>query len=190
MKKNQDFLIGVLVFVFILSPIVNRANAYAVKNNLSSTTLSSTPTAKAVFLVSRAKNVTHLTKNAGTLLKYQNSTNLTDRQLKELLSAVGFKGKHLIEAWAVAKKETNGRPLAFNGNAKTGDSSFGIFQINMLRDLGPERRAKFGLGYNADLLNPVLNAQVAYYMSNEGTDWSSWHGITPKTKVWMKKFPM
>ena len=79
--------------------------------------------------------------------------------------------------------------MAFNGNVKTGDSSFGLFQINMLRDLGPERREKFGLHFNADLLNPVLNAQIAFYMSHEGKDWSSWHGITPKTKMWMKKFP-
>jgi hypothetical protein len=59
----------------------------------------------------------------------------------------------------------------------------------MLRDLGPDRRKKFGLNYNADLLNPVLNAQVAYYMSNGGKDWSSWHGITAKTRMWMNKFP-
>ena len=189
MKNDQKFLIGVLAFVLGFSAVMNNANALTTENHLSINKPSSQPTAKAVFLVSRAKNVTHLTKNADTLLKYQNSTKLTDRQLKELLSAVGFKGKSLVIAWAVAKKETNGRPLAFNGNAKTGDSSFGLFQINMLRDLGPDRRAKFGLNYNADLLNPVLNAQIAFYMSDEGKDWSSWHGVTAKTKMWMKKFP-
>ena len=189
MKKDQNLLIGVLVLVLGFTMFVGNANALSTENNLSKTSVSATSTAKAVFLVSRPKNITHLTKNAGTLIKYQNSTELTDRQLKELLSAVGFKGKYLVQAWAVAKKETNGRPLAFNGNSKTGDSSFGIFQINMIRDLGPDRRAKFGLSYNADLLNPVLNAQVAYYMSNEGKDWSSWHGLTAKTKMWMKKFP-
>jgi hypothetical protein len=26
-------------------------------------------------------------------------------------------------------------------------------------------------------------------MSNGGKDWSSWHGLTLKTKMWMKKFP-
>jgi hypothetical protein len=189
MKKDENLLIGVLAIVLGLTLIMGKANALSTENNLSKTSVSATSTAKAVFLVSRPKNITHLTKNADTLIKYQNSTKLTDIQLKELLSAVGFSGKHLIQAWAVAKKETNGRPLAFNGNAKTGDASFGIFQINMLRDLGPDRRAKFGLNFNADLLNPVLNAQVAYYMSNEGKDWSSWHGLTPKTKAWMKKFP-
>lgn len=189
MKNDQKFLIGVLATVLSFTMIMNRANALSTENNLSKTSMSATSTAQAVFLVSRPKNISHLKNNASTLLKYQNSGELTDRQLKELLSAVGFNGKHLIEAWAVAKKETHGNPLAFNGNSKTGDSSFGLFQINMLRDLGPDRRAKFGLNYNADLLNPVLNAQVAYYMSNEGKDWSSWHGLTSKTKEWMKKFP-
>ena len=189
MKKDENLLIGVLAIVLGLTLVMGKANALSTENNLSKTSVSATSTAQAVFLVSRPKNITHLTENADTLLKYQNSTQLTDWQLKNLLSAVGFKGKHLIEAWAVAKKESNGRPLAFNGNAKTGDASFGIFQINMLRDLGPDRREKFGLNYNADLLNPVLNAQVAYYMSNEGKNWSSWHGLTPKTKAWMKKFP-
>lgn len=189
MKKDQKLLVGVLALVLGCTVIVGKANALSTENNLSTKNNIVKPTAQAVFLVSKAKNVSHLKKNADILLKYQNAAKLTDRELKQLLSAVGFSGKHLVEAWAVAKKETHGNPLAYNGNGKTGDSSFGLFQINMLRDLGPDRRAKFGLNYNADLLNPVLNAQVAYYMSNGGKDWSSWHGITSKTKMWMQKFP-
>lgn len=188
MKKDQKLIIGLLTAVLTFSVFSNIANA-TTKNNLSTNRYITTTTAKAVFLVSTPKNITHLTKNANTLLKYQNSTTLTDIQLKELLAAIGFKGKHLIEAWAVAKKETHGNPLAFNGNGKTGDSSFGLFQINMIRDLGPDRRKFFGLNFNADLLNPVLNAQIAYYMSNGGKNWSSWHGITHITKQWMSKFP-
>jgi hypothetical protein len=189
MKNDQKFLIGVLAFVLGATMIMNRANALSSENNLSITSVSATTTAKAVFLVSRPKNIAHLTKNAGTLLKYQNSTKLTDIQLKELLKAVGFSGTHLVQAWAVAKKETHGNALAFNGNGKTGDSSFGLFQINMIRDLGPDRRKFFGLNFNADLLNPVLNAQIAYYMSDGGKNWSSWHGLTAETKKWIKKFP-
>jgi hypothetical protein len=188
MKKDQKLIIGLLTAVLTFSIFSNIANA-TTKNNLSTEQAIATSTAKAVFLISSPKNITHLTKNKERLLKYQNSTKLTDWQLKDLLSAVGFKGKDLTEAWAVAKKETHGNPLAHNGNSNTGDDSFGLFQINMLRDLGPDRRAKFGLNFNADLLNPVLNAQVAYYMSNGGKNWSSWHGLTPETKKWMKKFP-
>ena len=123
------------------------------------------------------------------LSKYINSDTLSDTQLAELLSAVGFTGQDLVEAWAVAKKETHGNPLAHNGNRKTGDNSYGMFQINMLGGMGADRREQFGLRSNADLLNPVVNAKVAYHMSDGGKDWSAWKGLTPKTKAWMKKFP-
>lgn len=123
------------------------------------------------------------------LAKYANADTLTDIQLAELLYAVGFEGQDLKEAWAVAKKESNGRPLAHNGNRNTGDNSYGMFQINMLGGLGAERREQFGLGSNAELLNPVVNAKVAYHMSDGGKDWSSWKGLTPKTKALMAEFP-
>jgi hypothetical protein len=103
-----------------------------------------------------------------TLKKYENASTLTDQQLVELLSAVGFTGQDLKEAWAIAKKESNGRPLAHNGNIKTGDNSYGMFQVNMLGELGVDRREQFGLKSNSDLLNPVVNAKIAYHMSNGG----------------------
>ena len=59
----------------------------------------------------------------------------------------------------------------------------------MIDDLGPDRRDKFNLRTNFDLLNPVTNAEIAYHMSDGGTDWSAWKGLTPKTKAWMQKFP-
>lgn len=114
---------------------------------------------------------------------------LTDRQLKRLLYIVGFRGKHLKEAWAIVKRETNGRPLAHNKNRHTGDNSYGIFQINMIGYLGNARRDKFNLNSNAELFNPVKNAEIAYYMSNGGKNWSAWHGINPKAKEWLKEFP-
>lgn len=103
---------------------------------------------------------------------------LTSVQLSELLSAVGFKGQAHKIAWGIAMRESNARPMALNNNAKTGDSSYGIFQINMIGDLGVDRRAKFGLESNEQLNNPVVNAQVAYHMSSGGTDFGAW-GIGP-----------
>lgn len=129
------------------------------------------------------------TKNEAVFKKYENANKLTDTELVELLRAVGFTGQDLVEAWAVAKKESNGRPLAHNGDTETGDNSWGMFQINMLGELGENRRQKFGLKSNAELLNPVVNAKIAYYMSKGGQDWSSWHGITSKTQELMEKCP-
>lgn len=128
-------------------------------------------------------------KESKLLAKFENSHKLSDLELVALLKAVGFEGKALREAWAVAKKESSGRPLAHNGNASTGDNSYGLFQINMLGELGDERRDKFGLDSNAELLNPVVNAQIAYHMSDSGSNWSAWKGMTPRTKEWIAKFP-
>ena len=130
-----------------------------------------------------------------TLEKYSNtvykpSQMLSNIELKELLVAVGFEGKALKTAWAIAKRESNGRPLAYNGNRKTGDSSYGIFQINMLGNLGVDRKEKFDLKSNILLFDPVINAEITYYMTNGGKDWSSWKGLTPKAKEWLAHFPL
>ena len=128
----------------------------------------------------------------------QQKGSFSDEELVKMLSAVGFEGKALKVAWAVVKKESNGRPLAFNGNVKTGDNSYGIFQINMIGGLGVARRDKFDLDSNKDLFDPVVNAQIAYYMSNEGSDWSAWgvgkfpyNGDTNQAmyNLWITKFP-
>jgi hypothetical protein len=114
---------------------------------------------------------------------------LTRLELKALLKEVGFEGKALSQAWAIAMRESRGRSIAHNGNTKTGDNSYGLFQINMIGTMGDIRREKFSMVSNAMLLDPVTNAQIAYYMSNQGTDWSAWKGMTPKAKEWLKLFP-
>jgi hypothetical protein len=178
MKETKVWL-GIMILVVSSAIFANNANATSKNNLLTKSVEMTTAAQKAALVVSKAKK----------LESYENMTHLTDVQLKELLSLVGFKGRDLVVAWAVAKKESNGRPLAFNGNHKTGDSSYGMFQINMIDGLGPDRREKFDLDHNADLFNPVKNAEIAYYMSKGGDDWSSWKGITPKTRMWMEKFP-
>lgn len=189
MRRDKKIWIGILASLGLLAPLSNAANALSTENNLSKPAVSEPLTAKAVFLVSKPKSLVNVKKNLNVLHKYQDAVALTDRQLKELLYAVGFRGQGLVKAWAVAKKESNGRPLAFNGNVKTGDNSYGIFQINMLGMLKEGRKEKFGINFNSELLNPVINAQVAYHMSAGGKNWSAWHGITSKTKVWMSRFP-
>lgn len=140
-----------------------------------------------------AKNEKQLKKE--TLERYSNavykpSEMLTDKELKELLWAVGFEGKALKTAWAVAKSESNARPMAYNGNRKTGDSSYGIFQINMLGKLGIDRKEKFELRSNILLFDPVINAEITYYMTQGGNDWSSWTSIkTGAVGKWLAEFP-
>lgn len=101
----------------------------------------------------------------------------TSALLKSLHRA-GFRGDSLKKAYAIAMRESGGRPTAFNPDVSTGDQSYGLFQINMLGNLGPARRKQFGLTSNEELLNPEKNAQVAFRMSKGGTDWGAW-GIGP-----------
>ena len=121
--------------------------------------------------------------------KYDTNDMLTAEELKAVLYSVGFRGNNLKEAWAVAMKESNGRPMAHNRNSSTGDNSYGLFQINMIGSLGPSRLEKFNLNKNSDLFDPVTSAEIAFFMSNGGQDWSAWHGITSRTKEFMKDFP-
>lgn len=94
--------------------------------------------------------------------------------LLTILQQAGFRGEGLRIAYAVAMAESSGNARAHNGNANTGDNSYGLFQINMLGGMGPERRAKYGLKSNEDLFDPLTNAKIAFKMSNGGKNWTAW----------------
>ncbi len=98
--------------------------------------------------------------------------------LMEILKSVGFKGQALNIAYAIAMAESSGNARAHNGNAGTGDNSYGLFQINMLGGMGPERRKRYGLSSNDDLFDPYVNARIAYQMSNGGKNWGPWSTYT------------
>ena len=176
--KNKSVWLGLIALTGLFAPFLNAANALETKTLITTPVAAEAP--QGVFLVSTAKK----------LEKYENAHSLTDGQLVDLLKAIGFKGNALRSACAVAKAESNGRPHAFNGNAKTGDSSYGVFQINMIEELGSDRRKKFELDSNAELFNPVTNAQVALHMTKSGTDWSSWSSLNgTRYQQWYNKYP-
>jgi hypothetical protein len=120
---------------------------------------------------------------------YDPTKPLEPLRLKYLLSSVGFEGDKLKQAWAVVMKESTGRPMAHNQNSKTGDNSYGLFQINMIGSMGPARLAQYGLSSNEDLFDPLTNAKIAYIMSEGGNNWSPWNGMTKSTIKWMQEFP-
>ena len=120
---------------------------------------------------------------------YKHSEMLPAEDLKDLLWAVGFEGIALKTAWAVARVESNGRPMALNDDRSTGDKSYGIFQINMLGDLGVARKEKFDLVSNKELFDPVTNAEITYYMTKGGKDWSSWPNSIGKARNLISEFP-
>jgi hypothetical protein len=131
------------------------------------------------------------------VLKYSGMKKLTSIQVYDLLRLTGFKGHALKVAWAVAMKETHGNPLAHNYNPRTGDNSYGMFQINLYGAL-KARVGSYGLRSASDLYNPVTNAKIAFQMSSEGSNWGSWGvgrssyngGVsTGVVQYWLKAVP-
>ena len=122
---------------------------------------------------------------------------LSEDSLVGVLKAVGFKGDALKHAWAVAMKESTGNPKAHNKNSRTGDNSYGLFQINMIGSLGPARVEKYGLSSYEDLFNPYVNARIAFEMSDGGEDWGPWGigpnayngGTTGSYYKWLDEYP-
>jgi hypothetical protein len=121
--------------------------------------------------------------------KYKRNEQLAPKELKAILYEAGFRGKNLKEAWAVAMKESTGRPRSHNDNPSTGDYSHGLFQINMIGSLGPARLKQYNLDSNKDLFNPLTNAKIAFQMSNGGKNWSGWNGIGSSTTKWFSEYP-
>lgn len=99
---------------------------------------------------------------------------LTPTQIAQVARQGGFPESAIQKAVAIALAESSGNTNAHNTNSLTGDNSYGLWQINMLNKLGPERRAKYNLSSNDQLFDPVTNAKVANAMSNGGKNWSAW----------------
>ncbi|HEV8275292.1 MAG TPA: transglycosylase SLT domain-containing protein [Streptosporangiaceae bacterium] len=91
----------------------------------------------------------------------------------------GFTADQATTAVAVARAESGGRPCAHNPVPP--DDSYGLWQINMLGQLGPDRRAALGLRSNRDLYDPAVNARAAFRISAGGRDWSPWTTFTRGT---------
>ena len=102
------------------------------------------------------------------------ASSMSNGSLMSILAGAGFSGAGLSMAYKIAMAESGGNPGAHNGNAGTGDNSYGLFQINMLGAMGPSRLKQYGLSSNNDLYNAATNAAVAYQMSGGGTNWNAW----------------
>ena len=91
-----------------------------------------------------------------------------------LAKAAGFSDRDAQIMAAIAMAESGGRSTEFNGNAATGDKSYGLWQVNMLGNMGPERRRAFGISDNAQLFDPATNANAArqVYQSQGFGAWS------------------
>jgi hypothetical protein len=178
--NEETILKAKATFMVAMLTIVSTNQAYAVYKRVD------TPTVITASVV------------VDPLDKYREITKFTPTELADMLELVGFKGYSLKLAWAVVMRESRGNSGSHNKTSSTGDNSYGLFQINMLGSLGEDRREKFGIKSNAELLDPVTNAQAAFYMTSRGEDFGSW-GLGPNAydgsssesaiTVWLPKFP-
>ena len=140
------------------------------KISINTSTPTSTPTSTSTSTPTPATVTTTDAKGGKALLGW--------------LQQAGLKGENLKMAWSIAMGESGGNPKAFNGNSRTGDCSYGLFQINMIGKMGPARRKQFGLSSNDELFNPVTNIKAMMKVSSNCTNWKPWsvykHGTYKK----------
>jgi nucleoid-associated protein YgaU len=98
-------------------------------------------------------------------------------KVAQAASDAGFTGDLLVTMVAIARAESSWDPKAHNDRPP--DDSYGLWQINMLGALGPERRKQLNLHDNAELFSPATNARAAKLIhKQQGTKaWSTFtHG--------------
>jgi hypothetical protein len=98
-------------------------------------------------------------------------TTLTREEIARYATNAGFSGNDVQIAVAVALAESGGNTDSHN--AKPPDDSYGLWQINMLGSLGPDRRKKFGITSNTALFDPAVNAKAAKII-HDGSGWDAW----------------
>jgi hypothetical protein len=181
-KFNEETVLKVKVTLMVaMLSIVTTNHAYAVYNRADTPTVITAPVAV-----------------VDPLDKYREMTKFSPTDLADMLELVGFKGYSQKLAWAIVMRESRGNSTSHNKTSSTGDNSYGLFQINMIGSLGDDRREKFGIKSNAELFDPVTNAQAAFYMTSRGENFGSW-GLGPDAydgtasetavTVWLKDFP-
>ena len=110
---------------------------------------------------------------------------LSPEQVKSLAINSGFTDSQSDIVVKIAKGESGFDPKAHNPNASTGDNSYGLMQINMLGDMGPERRKLFGIQSNEQLKDPQTNMDAAFkiFQSQGFPAWTVYRNLREKGEV-------
>jgi hypothetical protein len=101
---------------------------------------------------------------------------IRDSEIAAAAQSAGVRGDNIAIAVAIAIAESGGNTRAHNGTPP--DNSYGLWQINMLGPLGPQRRAMLGISSNDALYDPNVNARAMFKISNGGTNWRPWTTYT------------
>lgn len=101
---------------------------------------------------------------------------VSDKGIAAAAAGAGIPKNQVDEAVAIALAESSGNANALNDVPP--DLSYGLWQINMLGDMGPERRRQLKIGSNEALYDPQTNARAAKMISSGGTNWRPWSTYT------------
>lgn len=108
---------------------------------------------------------------------------LTQSDCYQLARSAGLGESQAKMAAAIAMVESGGDPNAHN--ATPPDDSYGLWQINMLGAMGPERRKQFGISDNSQLYDPAINAKAMALISQNGGNFSPWSTYPAKATAYM-----
>lgn len=109
---------------------------------------------------------------------------LTVVQIFEVMRRAGFSVLLAIVMTAIALRESGGRVDAFNGNAKTGDRSYGLLQINERDHNVAALMVKIGITDEKQLFDPAVNARAGFALwggRNASLD-EAWYILRPGYK--------
>lgn len=84
---------------------------------------------------------------------------LSVSEMVKLAKEAGFNDQEAAIMGAIGAAESSGNTKAYNPQGR--DNSYGLWQINMLGQMGEERRRQFGIENNEQLWNPQINAKAA-----------------------------
>lgn len=101
---------------------------------------------------------------------------LSQSQVQMYAQSAGLSADRARIAAAVAMAESSGNTQAHNPVPP--DNSYGLWQINMLGSLGPDRRRKLGISSNEALFDPAVNARAMAMISSGGSNFGPWSTYT------------
>jgi hypothetical protein len=105
-------------------------------------------------------------KGPGPTVPIKPGSAVGTKDLVKLGLSQGLTPEKAITMAAVALGESGGRPTAHNPNRSTGDNSYGLWQINMIDELGPERARALGIKDYNQLKDPNINARAMKMILN------------------------
>lgn len=91
---------------------------------------------------------------------------LSFEQVADLCLSVGLDRNMAVLFTAIARRESSHNSFAYNGNAATGDDSYGLWQINVIAGAMLPQYLEMWRGF--DLIDPFTNASAMKWLLDQG----------------------